>query len=63
MKSSHSLKSRRPRKGRRLPKSMRNINKSMKILELEPGLFQNMAGGKRKKKTKRRKSKNYFSLF
>lgn len=56
MKRSRSLKSRRSRKNKQLPKSMRDIQQSIKILELEPGYFQNMAGGKRKKKTKRRKN-------
>ena len=56
----HTRSSRRRKS--KLPKSMKKINK-LKILELEPGLFQGMAGGKRRRKTKRRKSKNYFSLF
>ena len=65
MKTRRSLKHSRRRKTPRFPKSIRQINE-LKLLELEPSLLQNIAGGKRrrkKNKTKRRKSKKCFSLF
>lgn len=65
MKTKHTLKHSRRRKTSRFPKSIKQINE-LKLLELEPSLLQNIAGGKRrrkKNKTKRRKSKKCFSLF